>query len=117
MKFCQICGAEIVDQAVICPNCGSPVAPQKHNKMGIASFVLALVGIVTSYITAIASISGLCNLLAIIFGIIGIVQAKRNNEKKGFAVAGLIISLLGVILFVMFLIFFLFFGFVLFAAA
>ncbi len=27
MKFCQKCGKELLDEAVICPNCGCTVAP------------------------------------------------------------------------------------------
>ena len=29
MKFCQTCGSEIHDEAVICPNCGCAVASNK----------------------------------------------------------------------------------------
>lgn len=105
MKYCKSCGAELVDEAVVCPKCGVAqeaitAEPTKHNVIGIVSFVLAIVGILTSYINnqVISSLSGLCNLAAFILGIIGISQAKKRNEKKGFAVAGLVISLLGVII-------------------
>lgn len=27
MKFCQHCGKELLDEAVICPGCGCPVQP------------------------------------------------------------------------------------------
>lgn len=30
MKFCSKCGAEIHDEAVICPKCGCPVAPMTN---------------------------------------------------------------------------------------
>ncbi len=31
MKFCQKCGKEIVDEAVICPGCGCAVAQEQAN--------------------------------------------------------------------------------------
>ena len=31
MKFCQKCGKEIMDQAVMCPNCGCAVTPAPGN--------------------------------------------------------------------------------------
>ena len=35
MKFCQACGKELVDQAIVCPNCGCAVAT-KPNHTGVA---------------------------------------------------------------------------------
>ncbi|MFR1189045.1 MAG: NINE protein [Oscillospiraceae bacterium] len=29
MKYCSQCGAQLVDEAVVCPQCGCAVAPQK----------------------------------------------------------------------------------------
>ena len=109
MKFCKSCGAELVDEAVVCPKCGVAVEqlktePTKHNVCGIVSFIFALVGIATSFISAISWLSGICNLVAFILGIVGIVQAKKKNEKKAFAVTGLILSLLGVILVIIILV-------------
>ena len=101
MKFCKSCGAELVDDAVVCPKCGVAVeeiavAPTKHNVIGIVSFVCALVGIAVSWF--LSWLGGLLNFAAFVLGIVGIVMAKKKNEKKGFAVAGLVLSLLGVIL-------------------
>ena len=31
MKFCQKCGKEIMDEAVICPGCGCSVVQEKNN--------------------------------------------------------------------------------------
>ena len=110
MKYCKSCGAELVDDAVVCPKCGVATteikaAPTKHNTIGLISFICAIVGIILSFIQAIPSwITSILNLAAFILGIIGIVQAKKKNEKKGFAVAGLILSLLGVIIVIIFLI-------------
>ena len=29
MKYCAQCGAQLVDEAVVCPQCGCPVQPQR----------------------------------------------------------------------------------------
>lgn len=50
MKFCQSCGAQIHDQAVICTNCGSPVAQEKpkgrpaNDGLGTAAKVFLIIG-------------------------------------------------------------------------
>ncbi len=48
MKFCQSCGKQIADDAVMCPNCGSP-ASEKNGKggndgLGVASKVFLILG-------------------------------------------------------------------------
>ena len=34
MKFCQKCGKELVDEAVVCIGCGCSVAPEKKAEDG-----------------------------------------------------------------------------------
>ena len=52
MKFCQKCGKEIVDEAVICPGCGCAVAQEKKDEacgndgLGIAAKVFLIIGCV-----------------------------------------------------------------------
>lgn len=69
------------------------MANQK-NSMGVAGFVLALVGLFTSVIPVFGWIIW---LLGLIFSIIGV-----TRKPKGLAIAGLIISLIGVILLITF---------------
>lgn len=50
MKYCSTCGAELYDEAVICPNCGcstSPKVPDKPSK-GFAAlgFFFPVVGLI-----------------------------------------------------------------------
>jgi len=63
--------------------------------MAIASLILGIAGMIL--IPVIASI------LAIVFGILGLNQIKKNNEKgKGMAIAGLILGIVGfVVLFIL----------------
>ncbi len=50
MKFCQKCGKEIVDEAVICPGCGCAVAEEKKNEvygndgLAIAAKIFLIIG-------------------------------------------------------------------------
>ena len=61
----------------------------QSNSMGIAGFVLSIVAIIFSWIPVL---NWILWLLGLIFSIIGM-----NRKPKGFAVAGLVISLLGLI--------------------
>ena len=51
MKFCQKCGREIVDEAVICPGCGCAISAEKKEKGGndglaVASKIFLILGCV-----------------------------------------------------------------------
>ena len=53
MKFCSKCGKEVLDEAVVCPNCGCAVptrsfAPQDEVSVGlvILSVIIPLFGII-----------------------------------------------------------------------
>lgn len=86
MKYCKSCGAELVDEAAVCPKCGvacegSLSGERKHNTLGIVGFVL-------SFFTG---------PIAFIVSLIGLIQGKKNGEKVGFAIAGLILSAISLI--------------------
>ena len=75
MKFCQTCGKEIMDEAIVCPNCGCAVGSKQS--------------------TAIDEISvGLCVVSALIplFGVIyWAVKAKETPRRaKACGITGLI---------------------------
>ena len=86
--YCNNCGNEIRENAVVCIHCGCAVdnqpkqvqtqTPQKTN-------VIAIIGFVLSFFIALAGL---------ICSIIGYKQADRNynGNGKGFALAGTIIS-------------------------
>ena len=51
MKFCTHCGAELVDDAVVCTSCGrliasNPVAPKPESGLSTAAKVLMILGTV-----------------------------------------------------------------------
>ena len=87
MKYCGHCGAELLDEAVICPKCGCPVDGANNlyaNSKSNSWNALAIVGFVLSFFTAI---------IGLILCIIAYKQVKESGEKgKGLAIAGIVIS-------------------------
>ncbi|MDM1397206.1 hypothetical protein HX049_08465 [Myroides odoratimimus] len=69
-----------------------PVVPEKNN-LGLAGFILAIVAILLFWLPFI---NGICWLLGLIFSAIGVFR-----KPKGLAIAGLVISLIGVVLFIL----------------
>ena len=98
--FCKICGAECPDSAEFCTACGvkleaevaAPVevaeTPKKDGKgLGIASLILSIASIVCC---------GGGGPLAIAALIMGIISSKK--AKKGSATAGIIISIISLVI-------------------
>ena len=80
MKYCKRCGRQILDDAVICPNCGCAQENQRHNEtngMSIAGFICSF----------------FFPLLGLIFGGVGLKKANETGQGKGLSVAAIIISL------------------------
>lgn len=53
MKYCSQCGKELVDEAVVCPNCGcalqAPVNPQEDKPsagLNILAFLFPVIGLI-----------------------------------------------------------------------
>ena len=103
MKFCQKCGKEISDTAVVCIHCGEAVKsalavsgggqPPKNPGVGfsIASMVLGILSLVpfSGVVTAIVGL------------VLGVVGKKKSNDAgmpSGMATAGIICSLVGLTL-------------------
>ena len=102
--FCTHCGKEVNDNAVICPNCGVPTenynkvskpagTQQKLNGFALAGMICAIVGIVGgNYIFCLPSIAG------IILSIVGMVKVKDYNSGFGYALAGIIVGAIGLVI-------------------
>lgn len=105
MKYCKNCGAEMADEAIACPQCGQPAEKGKQNIVGIVGFILALVNIALSFIPGLPGyLSSIVWLGGLVCSCVGISQAKKKNQKKNLAVAGLILSLIGIVLIIIVLI-------------
>ena len=71
---------------------------QKSNAgkgLGIAAFVIAVVGIVISFIPCLEMYGLVPCGIALILAIIAFVQAKKANSSKGLIIAALAISIVG----------------------
>ena len=104
--FCRICGYELPENAQFCSRCGThvetsefvptaeestPAEPAKYSGKAIAGFVIALVGIMISAIP--------CGIIGIVFSVLGKKETVELNKKgKGLAIAGLVISILDIVL-------------------
>ncbi|MBQ3306710.1 MAG: DUF4190 domain-containing protein [Bacilli bacterium] len=110
-KYCGKCGKELSKTDVFCPNCGEKVpsaikkmdqqtttsnksSSKKTNGMAIAGFVISLVSAVLC--------CGAFNVIGLIFSIVGLAQAKKyDGNGKGFAIAGIVISGIIVLLYLL----------------
>ena len=111
-KFCISCGSELPENAVACPNCGAmqnanqaQVQPQqvvvnnvqaqnKSNGLAIAGFVVSLVSTLLC--------CGSFNVISLVLSIVGVAKAKDyGGNGKGLAIAGIIISAIGLILLIL----------------
>lgn len=129
-KFCRECGKELEENSKFCKNCGTKIEKEKteeantsnentnesaasnagtnvtynqtyvtkkSNGMAIAGFVMSLVSLLCC---------GYSSWLGLIFSIIGLVNANKNEgEGKELAIAGIVISSILLIIIVLLTIF------------
>lgn len=126
--FCVNCGKEINNSAVVCPFCGArtgnampsqpaqpvqttyyqqPPAPTyvtvqrkepKSNTLGIAGFVLSLLSFVLGEFFLIAPFIGF------ILSCIAVAKRKNYDENNGLAIAGLVINIIQLVVWLIILI-------------
>ena len=90
--FCSSCGGIIKKLAEICPKCGVRIK-KTGDGFSIASLVLGISGLLFGGALIVPGILGL------IFGIKGL-----KNEKKGMAIAGIVLSSIQILLSIIFII-------------
>lgn len=118
--FCKHCGRQIADDANVCAYCGKsvneattsyvyvqPVPEQKKNGgvsiLSIIGFLLAIAGIVVNFCANTEDTTAgvfviVAEILALILSIVGVSTASAKNKSlKGFGIAGIVISALGII--------------------
>ena len=85
MKYCVHCGAELFDQAVMCPKCYSAVGETKTESVPQTKWSgLAIAGFIVSFFNGIAGL---------IMSIIGLKRARSSGANgKKLAIAGIVIS-------------------------
>ena len=73
--------------------------PRRRNGMGTAALVLGVVALVLVLLLIFSPLGAFLGLLAVIFGIVGIVRAtRREADNRGQAVAGLVTGGLALLL-------------------
>lgn len=124
--YCMSCGSFVPDNQGICPNCGAAVTPAqpvyqqpvyqqpayqqpayhapvytpvnvpRGNGLGTAGMVMGIVSICISWIPVINVIVFFTGILGFIFSLIGV--CRRNVTGKGRAIAGLVLSIVAIII-------------------
>lgn len=101
-KICGKCNTENDISSKFCIKCGNslnttvtPKPIKKNNSLSIAGFICSLVGLLTC---------GITSLIGLILSIIGISSSKKNGEKDPFALAGIIISVIPLVILIFLLV-------------
>lgn len=88
-KFCSNCGKEDNSNSNYCQSCGSALTENVEAGV-VATNGMALAGFILSFFVPV---------LGLIFSIIGVNKAKSlNGNRRGLAIAGIIISAVGIVL-------------------
>lgn len=64
--------------------------------MGIASLVLGIIGILTSWIPFIGLVSFILVVIGLVLGIIDLHNKTKANEKRGVSIAGVVVNAVGI---------------------
>ncbi len=74
-------------------------APARMSGMAITSLVLSIIGIVGSWMPILNNVAFILAVLGFIFAIVALIaMRKKNLGGKGLAIAGLVLSILGIII-------------------
>lgn len=68
--------------------------------MGVASLILGIVSLIIGFVPLCGSIALLPAIVGVILGIIDIIKKNKTKEKKGQSIAGLIMSVISIIVIV-----------------
>jgi hypothetical protein len=96
--YCQKCGAENLENATICQQCGGVFVysqPTRTSGMAITSMILGISGF------SMFGVFGITWIIGLVFGIIALNKIGKSSgaiKGKGFAVAGIITSSVGLAL-------------------
>ena len=111
MKTCKNCGAQYSEEAWVYPNCKSAEtanvnqfngyapnnqasAEQSKKKMNVFGLVGMIIGIVSCFISGYVGIA--VSIVGLVFSSIGL-KRKKECRLNGFAVAGLVLSIIALV--------------------
>ncbi len=115
--YCKHCGKELSDEAIMCPDCGTPTekgsarkperisgTPQKRT-CAVTGFVLSIICFVATFVLVTIemcfgrlgttdTLAILPGLAGLIFSIFGLGEAKKNGDgvARGLAITGIVLS-------------------------
>lgn len=91
-KYCRNCGNKLKDDYKACPKCGTFIVKNNNNNnyFSISGFIIS---IVSSLLCC-----GIFNLVSLSLCIAGLVTSNTYKNGKGYAIAGIIISILPMIM-------------------
>ena len=105
MQFCHHCGNQLPDDAKVCDKCGNAVevAPSKpakapKNNFGIVAFLIGLLGFIPAVLSFIFASYAIYYFvwfgISLVLGVMGIVHGVKHHQRKGLAIAGIILTVL-----------------------
>ena len=97
MKFCTHCGAELFDEAVLCPKCGCATSQLSVNRANGAPkwSICAVIGFVLSIASLLIFIDwlGILGFTGLIVSVFGCVNCHKNGLRgKKLAVTGVVVG-------------------------
>lgn len=95
MKYCSHCGAELFNEAVVCPKCGCMADSQSTANVQPKFSACAIVGFVLSLVSLIYVINffGLLGFAGMGVSIGGLVSCNKHGYRgKGLAIAGIVVG-------------------------
>lgn len=65
--------------------------------MGVAALVLGIISILISWIPCVGSLALIPAIVGLILGIVDTVQKSKKGEKKGLAIAGIVLTAIAIV--------------------
>lgn len=111
MNYCSKCGEKLEEGSKFCSKCGTLVENVAQNAVTFVPMEnsnktnpLAITGFVISLVSFLCC--GYCSIVGLIFSIIGLSQINKNNGKgRGLAIAGIVLSSVGLLVLIILSIF------------
>ena len=102
-KYCTKCGKKLKNEDIFCGYCGNQMIDETEDGEKVVTVSktngLAVAGFVVSLASLLISFWGITPVVGIILSAVALSQIKKTNESgKGFALAGLIIGIIEIII-------------------
>jgi hypothetical protein len=78
------------------PSYGAP-GPSTTNVLAIVGFVLAVLGLLGSWIPGVNFLCAVLGLAGIVLGAVGLTQIKKGKTGKGFSIAAIVLGVLAIV--------------------